>query len=317
MCTYNGERFLQEQLDSFLYQTCLPDELVVCDDGSQDGTVEILKSFASRAPFPVSFFINPQNLGYAKNFEKACIHCQGDIIFLSDQDDIWLPEKLLKFKQLFESHPEVGFIFCNADVVNDNLQSLGISIWDHYKSTSILPEIFPPQDFINFVFKERWIYGSTFGFRANLNDIIFPIPPHWGHDAWIPFVSGLKMIVATISDQLQQYRQHSAQLFGIRRKLGLFRLFNIAKENPRLNFFELGEKWKCALSLLPSDTMPIFNGVITKEIGDYIKHYNARYNLPRSRLSRIPIVLKELYSGRYQRISSGWKSIAKDLFLSF
>ena len=94
LCTYNGEKFLREQLDSFSVQTRLPDEVVVGDDCSTDRTVEILEEWAKTAPFRVEIVRNPQNLGYEKNFEQTMLRCTGDVIFPSDQDDVWLPEKL-------------------------------------------------------------------------------------------------------------------------------------------------------------------------------------------------------------------------------
>src|SRR5215207_2518174 len=94
LCTYNGEQYLQQQLDSFVAQSRPPDELVVCDDRSTDRTVPIVEDFAKRAPFRVELVINETNLGSTRNFEKAIGLCTGDIIFLADQDDVWLPEKL-------------------------------------------------------------------------------------------------------------------------------------------------------------------------------------------------------------------------------
>lgn len=94
MATYNGAKYLQEQLDSFVTQTRQPDELVVCDDGSSDATVEILRHFAAGAPFAVEIHENEVNLSHAKNFEKALSLCGGDVIFFSDQDEVWFPEKV-------------------------------------------------------------------------------------------------------------------------------------------------------------------------------------------------------------------------------
>lgn len=87
MAVYNGERFIREQLDSFLRQTRRPHELVVSDNASSDRTVEIVREFAGRSPFPVRLFINERNIGVTKNFERAIREPSGDIIFLSDCDD--------------------------------------------------------------------------------------------------------------------------------------------------------------------------------------------------------------------------------------
>ena len=101
MAAYNGADYLSEQLSSFLLQTRLPDELVVCDDASSDSTVSIIEEFALRAPFEVRLIKNKQNLGYIRNFEKALSLCQGDLIFLSDQDDVWFPEKVCYIEKFF------------------------------------------------------------------------------------------------------------------------------------------------------------------------------------------------------------------------
>src|SRR3712207_5989304 len=94
LCTYDGARYLPEQLESLARQRRLPDELVVCDDGSADDTVDVVRRFADRAPFAVRLSLNPQNLGFVKNFEQAIRLCRGDLIALADQDDVWHPQKL-------------------------------------------------------------------------------------------------------------------------------------------------------------------------------------------------------------------------------
>ena len=105
MCTYNGEKYLHQQLASIAQQTRLPEEMVVCDDCSSDSTPEIIEEFARTVPFPVRFFRNPQNLGSTKNFEKAIGLCTGDMIALCDQDDIWMPEKLARQAEMMERDP--------------------------------------------------------------------------------------------------------------------------------------------------------------------------------------------------------------------
>src|ERR687885_1327551 len=94
MCTYNGAAFLREQLQSLAAQARTPDELVVCDDASADATVRVVREFAAAAPFPVRLTVNERNLGSTKNFERAISLCAGDLVALSDQDDLWLPAKL-------------------------------------------------------------------------------------------------------------------------------------------------------------------------------------------------------------------------------
>src|ERR1043166_3411462 len=94
LCTYNGAAFLREQLESIAAQTRTPDELVISDDQSTDGTLRLIEEFAETAGFPVRVSVNESNLGTAKNFEKAISLCRGDVIMLSDQDDVWHSDRL-------------------------------------------------------------------------------------------------------------------------------------------------------------------------------------------------------------------------------
>ncbi len=94
LCTYNGSAYLGEQLTSLAGQTVPPFELVVCDDGSTDNTLQLIQSFSRRAPFPVRLHVNPENLQFTGNFLEAASLCEGDAIAFCDQDDFWEPEKL-------------------------------------------------------------------------------------------------------------------------------------------------------------------------------------------------------------------------------
>src|SRR5688500_9098173 len=89
MCTYNGAQFLRTQLESIIAQSRAPDEIVVCDDCSTDETRALLKQFAAESLVPVSLHFNEQNLGSVRNFEQAIRMCNGNVIALSDQDDVW------------------------------------------------------------------------------------------------------------------------------------------------------------------------------------------------------------------------------------
>jgi glycosyltransferase involved in cell wall biosynthesis len=99
MATYNGERYLPEMLESLAAQTTPPDELVVRDDASNDGTVAILNAFARRMPFRVEVIAGGPRLGYAQNFVAASRQCSGRLIFFADQDDVWRPQKIATIAQ--------------------------------------------------------------------------------------------------------------------------------------------------------------------------------------------------------------------------
>jgi glycosyltransferase involved in cell wall biosynthesis len=114
------------------YMTLLDDQnwtalLVVCDDHSTDGTPAILEEFRRTAPFPVNVLINPKQMGYVGNFEQLVGMCDGDVILLSDHDDVWLPEKLAEHEAVYRSRPEVGMAFSDGTIVGSDLAPLSLS----------------------------------------------------------------------------------------------------------------------------------------------------------------------------------------------
>ena len=175
MATYNGARFLVEQLESFAVQSRLPDELVVCDDASTDDTVEILEAFMARAPFPVHIHLNQANVGYIKNFEKVLSLCEGDIIFLSDQDDVWESNKLEVIEKEF-ANPEVGMVYADAAVVDENLNALDKTMWQYVNFTDEKQKEFTGGKAFDLLIRNGYFLGSSMAFRAKFRDLILPIP---------------------------------------------------------------------------------------------------------------------------------------------
>src|SRR5271169_5178337 len=165
MCTYNGERFLPGQLASIAKQTRLPDELVVCDDRSTDRTVDIVREFAAAVSHPVRIFVNERNLGFVANFERAIQLCNGDLIALSDQDDGWYPERLERSEQEFAAHPEVGLVFSDADLIDDQDQLTGTRLWPNFGFVGELKQRLLAGDYTVLV-RKRFVTGATIMFRS-------------------------------------------------------------------------------------------------------------------------------------------------------
>ncbi len=209
MATYNGERFLEEQLASLAAQTRLPDELVVCDDQSSDRTVEIVAAFARRAPFPVHLYRNERNLGFGDNFLRAASRCQGDWIAFCDQDDVWLPDKLRRVAAHVDlPGRNVLVVAHNAEVVDERLVRSGVR-YLNLRKTRVRPGRHLPN---------LWVAsGFTMMFRA---DLIREIPyedrgpdpgvPTAGlaHDVWICRVARILGDVVILPECLVLYRRH-------------------------------------------------------------------------------------------------------------
>jgi len=129
MATYNGERYLPEMLESLAAQTRTPDELVVRDDASEDGTVGILHAFARRVPFRVEVIAGGPRLGYAQNFVAAASACRGSVIFFADQDDTWRPPKLATVAQHVRRGVPLAF-FHDFALVDDDDTRVAPSYYD-------------------------------------------------------------------------------------------------------------------------------------------------------------------------------------------
>ncbi len=214
MCTYNGEKFLGEQLASFAAQERLPDELVICDDGSTDATVQIAEAFAKEAPFLTRVYRNPANLGYTRNFIQAVEFCSGEVIALSDQDDLWYPQKLARLVEVFQSDPTVGGVFSNGHLMDDASNILNRTLWDSFR--------FGPDDqarlrsggAVDVLLRRNVITGMAFAFRGSLKHLLTPVPDSWIHDGWLAFMIALRSGLVALPEPLVAYRVHDGQQVG-------------------------------------------------------------------------------------------------------
>jgi glycosyltransferase involved in cell wall biosynthesis len=196
LTTYNGAAYLQAQLSSYLVQERLPDELIVCDDVSTDETVKILESFKDAAPFKVRIIVNKKNLGYTQNFGKVISKCTGDLIFLSDQDDIWFSEKISVIENIFHKNPDKYLLIHDGELVNENLISFGAT-----KLGQVLAGYGSDDSFIT---------GALTVIRNVLVQDALPIPTEIiGHDRWLHGIASLLERRIVTKECLQQIRRHS------------------------------------------------------------------------------------------------------------
>lgn len=122
LCTCNGANYIYHQLESIANQTVPVDEIVVCDDSSDDDTIAIVEQFQRESDIPVHCHVNEPRLGVCANFNEAIGLCSGDVIFLSDQDDIWLPEKVKTTIEWLDSHEDKEVVFSNGYYMDDDEQ---------------------------------------------------------------------------------------------------------------------------------------------------------------------------------------------------
>ena len=314
MCTYNGARHLREQLDSIAAQLRPPDELVICDDGSTDATRATIIDFAASTSFPVHFHTNEQNLGSTKNFERAISLCTGDLIALSDQDDVWLPGKLAELEAEFQRAPNVGLIFTDAEVIDEDTNPSGYTLWEKLPLGPHERRRLRTGKAIDGLLEGSTVTGATMAFRARFKDLLLPIPTDLLiiHDAWIAILVAAVSEVLPFATPLIRYRQHAEQQVGakerrkdeggvrkaMRRTTSYHEMIEIGmRVQQRLSEHRNVYKSEDALSGLTSR----------------LSHLQTRAKLPEHPLQRIKCVIRELMTWRYHRYSRGLFSAAKDL----
>jgi hypothetical protein len=214
MCTYNGARYLPEQLASIARQSRLPSELIACDDCSDDETVSMLHAFAAQAPFPVRIFKNPDRLGSTRNFDQAIGLATGELIALSDQDDVWAPEKLERLSDILIRDASVGGVFSDAALIDDSARPIGMTLFQKHRFS-----VQKQRKFLDapaaVLLKHDVVTGATLLFRAAMRPYCSPIPPSWVHDAWLAWMISLHSKLALTTAPLISYRIHAGQQLGI------------------------------------------------------------------------------------------------------
>ena len=308
LCTYNGERFLARQLASIQQQTISPFELVVCDDCSTDGTVQIVREFAASVSFPVHLASNEHNIGFVANFERAIGLCQGDLIALSDQDDIWYPTRLERSQQEFAAHAEAGLVFSDADVMNDQDEITGTRLWTNYGFTGQRKQRLLQGDY-TVLLGPRFVTGATVMFRSSLRANCLPVGSGWLHDEWIVANAAAATELRAIETPLIRYRQHASQQIGL---------------GPRLSRWERSKKHWNQLSRQAGALEEVCKRLSQQSLSRrgealyacyqaHLRFARFRYALPRRRLARLPAILKQYPS--YAACGSGVLSMAMDIAL--
>ncbi|RYE15085.1 MAG: glycosyltransferase [Rickettsiales bacterium] len=219
LCTYNGEAFLNYQLESIINQSQLVNEIVICDDGSSDLTKEILVTFQKKYPLIVKTYFNENSLGVLKNFEKAIKLCSGNIIFLSDQDDLWKYNKVETILKKFYSDSSIEAIFSNGELINDNGKLISGTLWNTFGFSKVEQESWRNVNkaLIDLIHYRNKITGATLAFKKTLFERCYPFPIFKGlwHDAWIGINASSNHSLSWIDESLIQYRIHSHQQVGI------------------------------------------------------------------------------------------------------
>ncbi len=319
MCTYNGARYVEAQVRSICQQTRLPLEIVLSDDGSSDGCVQIARGAfeqcvaaipASQAP-RLRILQNSVALGVSRNFEQAISACAGEFIALCDQDDVWRVDKLERLLATLGEQPKTLLLHTDAMLVDGDRVPLGQSL---FESLGVRPRelgLIREGKAIDVLLHRNLVTGATAILRRSLLDLALPIPDGWLHDEWLAIIAASVGRVDVLPEQLIEYRQHGANQVGAKR-LGIAAKIQKA-------FAPRGEdairRLAKARAFLERVSV-LGNGVdasVIEKARSKVTHQRCRALLPASRIKRWLPVLQEWGSGRYVKYDYGVQAVVRDL----
>jgi glycosyltransferase involved in cell wall biosynthesis len=312
MATYNGARFIGEQLKSFVDQTCPPHELVVCDDGSSDETADMVEKFAGSVSFCVTLHRNSSQYGVLRNFEKAVHLCNGELIFLSDQDDVWLASKLEAVADIFRNNTAVAVVTNDQVIADAALVSSSRTKLNNVRAAGLPPT--------------AMITGCCTAFRGEWKEVALPIPEIApSHDGWICGLADLIGARLILDEPLQLYRRHESnashwEMSNVAgpRRLWAFRRYGLS--DARSGWHRQVELANAmAERLAASEHLLTKLGLADRLPGAlaYVERKCAALEartkmISYSRLRRLPHWCKFAIGGHYREFD-GWKSAVKDL----
>ena len=310
MGTHNGAAYLAEQLESILRQTRRPDEIVLSDDASTDGTVELARDVVD-SRIPLTVLRNTSAVGVTANFEQATMACTRELIALSDQDDVWAPERLATMAAEFSHRPNLLLLHGDARLVDASGLPIGQSLFEALELTPRERELVHTARAFETLLRRNLATGATTVFRRTLLASAAPFPRGWVHDEWLAIIAAAIGEVDLIDAALVDYRQHGENQIGATRLSFAGKVRRVMEprlaRNRRLatNFEILEAKLEALGAAVAPAKLALSRGKVV--------HEQVRLALPTSPVLRVGPVLREVSAGGYRRFSRGRGDILRDL----
>lgn len=315
LCTYNGERWLPELWRSLLAQARVPDQIVVRDDASGDGTFALLRKLAEEAQargIRVVLARNERNLGFVGNFEAALADATGEVVFLCDQDDVWHPQKIALMLESFEQRPGLLLLHSDARLVDEAGHNMHCGLFEALEVTRRERALLHSGRAFDALLRRNLATGATLAFRLSLLNGVAPFPPEWVHDEWLAIIAAAMGEVDCLEQPLIDYRQHGGNQIGARKRNLADKLARIGQA--RTPFLEgLVQRLEILLRHFEPRSGSQIPAGCSEAVRQKLEHLRVRLALPRSRLRRPVPMAREIVTGRYSRYSTGIRAILLDL----
>ncbi|HSP75117.1 MAG TPA: glycosyltransferase family 2 protein [Cryobacterium sp.] len=318
LCTFNGAAYVAQQLRSILNQSTPPSEIIVSDDASTDGTLGIVEQvhaawLAERGDVALDLRVikNPVPLGVAANFEQALSACSGELLALSDQDDVWAPHRLQTMVGEFVRRPDLQLLHSDARLVGGDGTALGTTLFTTLGITDDEKNSVHEGRAFDVLLRRNIITGATAVVRRELVDRARPFPAAWVHDEWLAMVAAATGTVDFLDDALIDYRQHGGNQIGVTSLDTAGRLGRLQAPRTQRNARLLARAE--ALDDRAPGLLPVPPDTCLRRISAKAAHERVRSSLPKGRLRRVVPVLRQWRAGGYARFGLGPQDVLRDL----
>lgn len=306
LCTHNGARFVSRQLESILDQSVPVGEVVLSDDDSRDDTVELAMAVVGDR-VPITVLVNRPALGVTANFEAAVRATSGEIVVLSDQDDVWHRDRVERAVDRL-SDPAVDLVFSDARLVGPDGAPIGGTLLERLRPTVRERTALEAGDLYSALVRRNLVTGATVAFRRRLLDAALPFPAEWVHDEWLAIVAAATAGVAFEDEALIDYRLHESNVIGVRAPTLAVKVRRVLEADGGRTAGLAARAERLAERLSAADFSPLLGPerrADTVALARGKAEAEARRaSLPRARARRLPAVLRLLVDGSYERYTS-------------
>lgn len=313
LCTYNGAQFVEQQLRSIVNQTVSPTEVVIADDGSTDDTLDRVHAICAETDVPVRILTGSAPLGVTLNFQRAIEACSGDLIALSDQDDIWHPDRLALSIPAFASDPGLLFQHTDARLVGEGGELLGPTLFEALSVSRDDRVLIAEGRGFEVYLRRNLATGATVVFRRTLLAAALPFPMEWVHDEWLAIIAAAVGRVQLSDAQPVDYRQHGNNQIGVQKPTIRYRVGRMLQ--PRgSRYAELALRSEVLVGRLQALTV---EPSLVERALKKARFESVRAGLPIRRVARLRTVIREYRKGSYRALSSqGNLDTVRDLLQS-
>ena len=313
LATYNGEKYIEEQIESILNQTYKNINLIISDDKSTDGTIEILKKYENKDERITAYF-QKENLGYVKNFEFLLKQVKSNFYMLSDQDDVWLPEKIEKSMETLKMQ-DADLVFGDLEIVDEKLNTVNPSFGDFMLLNRKINKCIDSYE-VNYLY--NCVTGCTILSKKKFLEKILPIPSNSKyliHDYWIALIVALNGKLAYIPEKYIKYRQHGNNQVGTDKISHKFNKLNQVRElfiNVKLGIFgpyvENNDRFPKEIQQLNKEALEYFQMVEKKKNFNFrkwnvyhklYKNETFKYYILNFIIMNMPFIGRGLFNIRY------------------